>query len=63
MKSERKPVTMLREGVILKANTFETPRGCYTIRIILHEGILYFHKMLNGNVVEVINLDKLKGDM
>lgn len=51
---------ILREGHILKANTFDTAKGCYTIRIVSYKGDLYFHKMLNGNVVELINLSKLK---
>lgn len=57
-----KPSTtrILREGRILKANTFDTAKGCYTIRIINYKGDLYFHKMLNGNVVELVNLNKLK---
>lgn len=57
-----KPSTtrILREGRILKANTFDTAKGCYTIRIVSYKGDLYFHKMLNGNVVELVNLSKLK---
>lgn len=57
-----KPSTtrILREGHILKANTFDTAKGCYIIRIVNYKGDLYFHKMLNGNVVELINLSKLK---
>lgn len=51
---------MLQEGLIIKSNTFDTAKGCYTIRIINYKGDLYFHKMLNGNVVELINLNKLK---
>lgn len=51
---------MLQEGLIIKSNTFDTAKGCYTIRIVNYKGDLYFHKMLNGNVVELINLSKLK---
>lgn len=51
---------MLQEGLIIKSNTFDTAKGCYTIRIVSYKGDLYFHKMLNGNVVELINLSKLK---
>lgn len=51
---------MLQEGLIVKSNTFDTAKGCYTIRIVNYKGDLYFHKMLNGNVVELINLSKLK---
>ena len=51
---------MLQEGLIIKSNTFDTAKGCYTIRIIAYNGELYFHKMLNGKVVELVNLSKLK---
>lgn len=60
MNCEPKSIKLLHEGHILKANTFDTAKGCYTIRIISYKGNLYFHKMLNGNVVELINLSKLK---
>lgn len=51
---------MLQEGLIIKSNTFDTAKGCYTIRIVSYKGDLYFHKMLNGKVVELVNLSKLK---
>lgn len=60
MNCEPKSIKLLHEGHILKANTFDTAKGCYTIRIISYKGNLYFHKMLNGKVVELINLSKLK---
>lgn len=57
-----KPSTtrILREGRILKANTFDTAKGCYTIRIVSYKGNLYFHNMLNGNTVEIVNLSTCK---
>lgn len=60
MKHERKSIIMIKEGNILKENSFDTEKGCYTIRIILYSDNLYLHKMLNGKVVEVINLDQLR---
>lgn len=60
MNCEPKSIKLLHEGHILKANTFDTAKGYYTIRIINYKGDLYFHKMLNGNVVELVNLNKLK---
>ena len=57
MKPEPKSIRLLHDGTILKANTFYTAKGCYTIRIISHNDSLYFHKMLNGNVVEIVNLN------
>ena len=47
---------MLQKGILIKSNTFDTAKGCYTIRIISYKGNLYFHKMLNGNIVELVNL-------
>ena len=60
MNCEPKSIKLLHEGHILKANTFDTAKGCYTIRIISYKDNLYFRKMLNGNVVELVNLSKLK---
>lgn len=48
---------LLREGTIIKVNNFYTEKGCYTIRIVSYKDKLYFHKMLNGKVVEVVNLN------
>lgn len=49
---------LLRYGKILKANTFETARGIYTIRLIKYMGNIFFHKMKDGNLVEIKNLSK-----
>lgn len=51
---------MLQYGLIIKTNRFDTVKGCDTIRIILYEGNLYFHKILNGSVVEIVNLSTLR---
>lgn len=56
MNREPKSIKLLNYGDIIKANTFDTAKGCYTIRIISYKGNLYFHKMLNGNIVELVNL-------
>lgn len=50
---------MLKEGKSLIDNTFTTDRGIYRVRIILLEGNLFFHKMKNGEIVEVQNINKL----
>lgn len=55
--NEPETTRMLREGTIIKVNNFYTAKGCYTIRIVSYNGKLYFHKMLNGKVVEVVNLN------
>ena len=51
---------MLRYGTVLKSNSFSTSRGFYTLRIISYEGQLYFHKMKDGNLVELINLTEME---
>lgn len=50
---------MLKEGKFLIDNTFTTDRGIYRVRIILFGGNLFFHKMKNGEIVEVQNINKL----
>lgn len=55
--NEPETIRMLREGTIIKVNNFDTAKGCYTIRIVSYNDKLYFHKMLNGKVVEVVNLN------
>lgn len=58
MKRHLNPSTkdLLHYGEIIKWNDFETKRGYYTIRIFKYKGNIYFHKMKDGQVVEVINL-------
>lgn len=53
---------LLWYGRILKSNTFGTERGVYTIRIIEYRDELYFHKMRDGEVLEVVNLNKLASE-
>lgn len=55
--NEPETTRMLREGTIIKVNNFDTAKGYYIIRIVSYNGKLYFHKMLNGKVVEVVNLN------
>lgn len=55
--NEPETTRMLREGKIIKVNNFYTAKGYYTIRIVSYNDKLYFHKMLNGKVVEVVNLN------
>lgn len=62
MNSRRKPNPssgdLLRYGALIKRNDFETKKGFYTIRLIRYNGNIYFHKMLDSRVVEVMNLTK-----
>lgn len=62
MKRKVKSEDLLRYGEIVKANTFDTVRGCYTIRIISYQNGLFFHKMKNGSVVEIKKLIKGESD-
>ena len=48
---------LLRYGVILKVNNFQTEKGYYTIRLIRYERAIYFHKMKNGMQVEIKKLN------
>lgn len=54
---------ILHYGEYLIDNFFDTNIGCYRIRIILFEGKLFYHKMKNGEVVEVHNLDKMREEI
>lgn len=60
MSTRRKPNpssgNLLRYGSTLKRNDFDTKKGFYTIRLIRYNGNIYFHKMLDNRVVEIINL-------
>lgn len=47
---------LMRYGKLYKQNTFETNRGVYTIRLIKYGVFFYFHKMKNGEVVEIKKL-------
>ena len=53
-----KSVELLKHGSTIKENTFETYKGKYTIKLILYNENIYFHKMKNGVVVEIKNLSK-----
>ena len=48
----------IRYGKVLLVNNFITERGFYTIRIVEYEKYVYFHKMLNGEVVEFKKIGK-----
>lgn len=58
VKKNPKSEELLHYGERLKENSFETERGIYTIRLIKYNGDIYFHKMKNGEVVEIKNLSK-----
>ncbi len=56
MENKVRSKELLRYGKIYKQNSFETNRGIYTIRLIKYEGYFYFHKMKNGETVEIKKL-------
>lgn len=59
-KIKKNPISirLIRDGEILKKNTFDTMRGKYDIYAIQYHENIYFVKVLNGNVVEAVNLSK-----
>lgn len=52
-------VDVLKNGRIIKTNTFVTERGIYTIHIRTYQGKLYFFKYKNMKLVECIDLFEL----
>ena len=50
---------LLRYGNYLVDNTFDTKLGTYRVRMIQYEGYLYFHKMRNGELLELKKLAKV----
>ena len=52
-------IKMLREGTVITNNTFDTDRGCYTIRIVEYGGCIYYHKMRNGAMLELKNITQI----
>lgn len=54
-------IRLLRDGIILKRNIFDTERGQYIVYNILYDKDIFFAKLLNGSMVEAINLSKLGG--
>ena len=58
MKPENKKAIEL--GEVLKYQMFTTATGFYQIELIRYEDGIYFVKKLNGNIVECVNLNKVK---
>lgn len=54
------PIRLLRDGIVLKRNVFDTERGQYIVYNIIYGGDIFFAKMLNGKIVEAVNLTKLE---
>lgn len=49
---------LLHYANILMVNNFDTEKGRYTLRVMEYHGEFYVHKMKNGEVVEIKNLNK-----
>lgn len=49
---------LMHYGNLLFRNSFDTVKGYYTIRVYEYEDNFYVHKMKNGQVVEIKNLNK-----
>lgn len=39
---------VLRYGVYLRTDNFETRSGIYTVRVVKYEGRIFYHMMKNG---------------
>ncbi len=52
-------IRLTRDGKILKRNVFDTERGQYIVYNILYMGDIFFAKVLDGKMVEAVNLSKL----
>lgn len=52
-------IRLLRDGIVLKRNIFDTERGKYIVCNVLYEEYIFFVKVLNDKVVEAVNLTKL----
>ena len=49
---------ILRSGVILSAEDFDSGLGCTTVRHIIFGGKHWVHVMLNGEVLAVTNIEE-----
>lgn len=58
MKPENKKA--IEFGELLKYQMFTTNTGFYQIELIRYVDGIYFVKKLNGNIVECVNLNKMK---
>ena len=50
---------ILRSGVILSAEDFDSDLGCTTVRHIIFGGEHWVHVMLNGEVLAVTNIEEV----
>lgn len=57
---EKISIRLFRDGKVLKRNVFDTEMGKYIVYNIIYFGDIFFAKMLNGKIVEAVNLTKLE---
>lgn len=50
----------IRYGKIIRRQDFETDRNFWTIRIVVYVGWIWYHRMLNGEMVECTRLAPYK---
>lgn len=53
-------IEALKNGEVVKNQSFETDKGVYQITLIRYKNDIYFFKYRNGKVVECSNLNKAK---
>ena len=51
-------IKALKNGEIIKSQSFETPKGVYVITLIRYRRDIYFFKDLNGKIVECFNVSR-----
>lgn len=54
-------VEAMKNGKLLKAQNFNTPKGNYRIAYINYKGDVYMFKTRDGEMLECGNLNKMKG--
>lgn len=51
----------MRKGTLLKVQNFETDKGKYRLAYIRYDGDVFMFKTRDGEMLECVNLSKLKG--
>lgn len=52
-------INAIKNGTVVKAQTFETDKGTYGITLIRYHNHIYFVKNRNGTILECCNLNKI----
>lgn len=51
----------LMEGKVIKTQTFDTPKGVYTLKFIRHKAEVYLFKYRDDTLIECCNLNQMRG--